>query len=133
MSKAIIYLRSATGNPEQIRQQEAYCRSYLRERDLAHAGTIIEAGHSQEGLTDVIDTASKNGATEIVVTDLSRLGRQPQVSMRNLDAFEAAGLTIHTASGTLDGPALYESIEAMMYQFAFDGDRHSHGDTKPGD
>lgn len=45
MSTAIIYLRSATGNPEQIRQQVAYCRSYLRERDLAHVGTITEPGH----------------------------------------------------------------------------------------
>lgn len=78
MTKAIIYLRSATGNRDQVRQQAADCRAYLRERDLVDVGTVADTGRPQNGLTTLIDTAVKAGATEVVVTDISRLGRRPQ-------------------------------------------------------
>src|SRR5699024_1729186 len=40
MTKAIIYVRSATQNPAGLRRQETACRAYLRERDLVDAGTL---------------------------------------------------------------------------------------------
>ncbi|WP_165000975.1 recombinase family protein [Rothia uropygioeca] len=94
MTKAILYLRSATGNREQIQQQQAHCREYLAERGLTEAGTITDTGHPQEGFTNLLDTALKATATEVVVTDLSRLGRKPLASMKNFDALDRAGLTI---------------------------------------
>lgn len=118
MTKAIIYLRSATGNDEQIRQQQAHCREYLTERDLTDAGTITDTGHPQEGLTNLLDAAANTGATEVVVTDLARLGRKPLASMQNFDALDQAGLTIHVASGTLSGPMVDECTRDMAYLFA---------------
>lgn len=118
MTTAIIYLRSATGNREQIRQQEIYCREYLAERGLTEAGTITDTGHPQEGLTSLLDAAAKTAATEVVVTDLSRLGRKPLASMQNFDALDEAGLTIHVAAGTLSGPMVDECTRDMAYLFA---------------
>ena len=118
MTTAIIYLRSATGNREQIRQQEIYCREYLAERGLTEAGTITDTGHPQEGLTSLLDAAAKTAATEVVVTDLSRLGRKPLASMQNFDALDEAGLTIHVAAGTLSGPMGDECTRDMAYLFA---------------
>lgn len=118
MTKAIIYLRSATGNREQIRQQEIYCREYLAERDLTEAGTITDTGHPQEGLTNLLDAATRSAATEVVVTDLARLGRKPLASMQNFEALDQAGLTIHVAAGTLSGPMVDECTRDMAYLFA---------------
>lgn len=75
MTKAILYLRSATGHREQIDRHEEACREYLQDRGLFDAGTFTESRQPQGGLVDLIDMATKAGATEIVVADLSRLGR----------------------------------------------------------
>src|SRR5699024_10612343 len=75
-------------------------------------------GQPHVGLTDLIDTATKAGITEVVVADLSRLGGRPQASMRNLNALKGAGLTLHAATGTLSGPVLEECIAATMFEFA---------------
>lgn len=84
-TKAIIYLRSSTGNRDQIRRRETHCREYLDERDLTDAGTITDTGHPQEGLTNLLDPAAAAGTTEVVVSDLIRLGRKPLDSMRHFD------------------------------------------------
>lgn len=133
MTKAVIYLRSATGNRDQVRQQEADCRAYLRERDLVDVGTVTDTSHPQDGLTTLIDTAVKAGATEVVVTDISRLGRRPLAATRNFDALDEAGLTLHAASGTLSGPVLDECTRDMMYKFTVADARRVHGDTESGD
>ncbi|MBU8577652.1 hypothetical protein [Brevibacterium luteolum] len=44
MTKAILYLRSATGNREQTDRQEETCREYLQERGLFDPGTFTESG-----------------------------------------------------------------------------------------
>lgn len=118
MTKAIIYLRSATGNQEQIRQQQAHCREYLAERDLTEAGTITDTGHPQEGLTNLLEATTNAAATEVVVTDLARLGRKPLASMQNFEALDEAGLTIHVAAGTLSGPMVDQCTRDMAYLFA---------------
>ncbi|EWT07160.1 hypothetical protein N864_10940 [Intrasporangium chromatireducens Q5-1] len=105
MTKAILYLRSATGSREQTDRQEDTYREYLQERGLFDAGTFTESGQPHDRLTDLIDTATKAGITEVVVADLSRLGSRPQASMRNLNALKGAGLTLHAATGTLSGPS----------------------------
>ena len=133
MTNAIIYLRSATGNRKHLRRQEADCREYLRERDLADAGTVTDTGHPQDGLVNLIDAAAKAGATEIVVADLSRLGRKPLTSMQNFDALDEAGLTIHVAVGTLTGPVVDECTRDMMYLFASDDAERIHGRREPSD
>jgi DNA invertase Pin-like site-specific DNA recombinase len=132
MTKAIIYLRSATGNRKQTRQQEADCREYLRERDLTDACTITDTGHPQDGLAHLIDAATKTGATEVVVADLSRLGRKPPTSMQNFDALDDAGLTIHVASGALTGPVADECTRDMVYLFAAEDAQRLHGRREPG-
>lgn len=118
MSKAVIYLRSATGNGQQTRRQEQFCREYLDERDLTDAGTVTDSGCSQPGLTRLLDAAARTGATEVVVTDLSRLGRTPLANMDNFDALEEAGLTIHVAGGIVSGPIVDACTRDMIYEFA---------------
>ena len=131
MTKAIIYVRSATRNREQIRQQQALCREYLAERDLTEAGTFTDTGHPQEGLTNLLDAAADAAATEVVVTDLSRLGRKPLVSMQNFDALDEAGLTIHVAVGTLSGPMIDECTRDMAYLFAAEDTQRLHDEDDP--
>lgn len=131
MSKAVVYLRSATGNQKQIARQRAHCRSYLRERDLAHVETITDFGHPTPGLSNLLDAAARTGATEVVVSELSRLGRTPLAYMNNFDAIEEAGLTIHVAGGTLSGPVSDECTRDMMYEFAtIDAQRLGYDDTQ---
>lgn len=117
MRKAVIYLRSATGNGQQTRRQEQFCREYLDERDLTDAGTVTDSGRPQPDLTRLLDAAAQTGATEVVVADLFRLGSTPTGGMRNFDTLQAAGLTIHVAAGTLSGPVLDDCVRHMMFQF----------------
>lgn len=130
MTKAIIYLRSATGNSAQVDAQRRSCRDYLAERDLHDAGVVTDNGHPAPGLPALLDAAASTGATEVVVSDLSRLGRRPLVNMRNFDALEEAGLTIHVADGTMSGPVLDECIRDMMYEFAAADAPRIHGDDE---
>lgn len=118
MTAAIIYLRSATGNPRQLCRQKRLCRDYLRERDLTEAGVITDHGLPAPGLTPLIDAAASNGATEVVVAELSRLGRTPLANMDNFDALEEAGLTIHVADGIISGPIVDACTRDMIYEFA---------------
>ncbi|SIK10948.1 Resolvase, N terminal domain [Mycobacteroides abscessus subsp. abscessus] len=128
---AVIYLRSASGNREQTTWQEADCREYLRERDLTEAGVITDTGHPGPGLAKLLDAAANGEVTDVVVSDLSRLGRTPLAHMRTFDALNHAGVTIHVASGTLSGPVLDDCIRGMMYEFAtVDAQRPGCDDTQ---
>ncbi|OLT41335.1 hypothetical protein BJF85_23925 [Saccharomonospora sp. CUA-673] len=131
MTRALIYLRSATGNQAQTQRQEADCRAYLRERDLLDVGTVTDIAHPQDEFTTLIDTAAKTGATEVVVTDLSRLGRKSPAATRNFDALDDAGLTIHVANGTLSGSMADECTRDMAYLFAAEDAQRLHDDTEP--
>lgn len=133
MNKAVIYLRSATGNPAQVRRQDRLCCDYLAERDLTDAGVVTDHGHPAPGLTALLAAAASSGSTEIVVSDLSRLGRTPLTNIRNFDALEEAGLTIHVADGTMSGPVVDKGIRVMMCEFAAAEADRMHGDTEPGD
>lgn len=128
MTAATIYLRSATGNPRRLRRQKQLCRDYLRERELTEAGVITDHGHPAPGLTPLIDAAASNGATEVVVADLSRLGRTPLANMDNFDVLEEAGLTIHVAGGIVSGAIVDACTRDMIYEFTTaDAHRLRHG------
>ena len=92
MTKAIIYVRSAPQNPAGLHRKEADCREYVSERDLVYAETLAQTVRPDEQLLALISTAAEVGATEIIVTDLTRLGRKPSVVRQNLGALDHAGL-----------------------------------------
>ncbi|MFX4273306.1 recombinase family protein [Pseudarthrobacter sp. J1738] len=118
MSNAIIYARSAGSSAQQVQQQRKLCRSYLREVGLTEVGFVSEYGHPGPGLSDVLSTAASNGATEVVVCDLSRLGRTPLANLKNSNLLEEAGLTIHVAAGIVSGPVTDDDIRDKMLLFA---------------
>jgi len=127
MTKAIIYVRSATQNPAGLRRQETACRAYLRERDLVDAGTLAQTGRPDEQLLVLASAAVEVGATEVVVSDLTRLGRKPSIVREHLDALDQAGLTTHVADGTLSGPLGDECTQDMAVFFALEDTPHRDG------
>lgn len=129
MTKAIIYVRSATQNPAGLRRQEADCRAYMRERDLADAGTLAQTGRPDEQLLALASAAGEVGAIEVVISDLARLGRKPSIVRDNLDALDQAGLTIHVADGTLSGPLGDECMQDTAIFFALEDTPCSEGET----
>lgn len=118
MDNAVIYARSAGNSEQQVQRQRKLCRSYLREVGLTEVGFVAEYGHPEPGLPAVVEAAASHGATEVVVCDLSRLGRTPLVNLKNSDALEAAGLTIHVAAGIVSGPVTDYDIRDKMLLFA---------------
>lgn len=118
MDNAIIYARSAGSSEQQVKRQRKLCRSYLREVGLTEVGFVAEYGYPGPGLTEVVNAAASNGATEVVICDLSRLGRTPLVNLKNSSLLEEAGLTIHVAAGIVSGPVTDDDIRDKMLLFA---------------
>lgn len=118
MSNAIIYARSAGSSAQQVQRQRKLCRSYLREVGLTEVGFVSEYGRPGPGLSAVVNAAAGKGATEVVVCDLSRLGRTPLVNLKNSNLLEEAGLTIHVAAGIVSGPVTDDDTRDRMCLFA---------------
>lgn len=124
----MLYARSAGSSEQQVKRQRKLCRSYLREVGLTEVGFVAEYGHPGPGLSEVVSTAARNVATEVVVCDLSRLGRTPLVNLKNSAALEEAGLTIHVAAGIVSGPVTDDDIRDKMLLFAETDLRTLYGD-----
>ncbi len=77
MTKAVLYLRSATGSEAQTNQQAEDCREYLHERGLTEDGVFTDAGHTGPGLAQLLDQAAKGEVTDVIVAEIWRLGRAP--------------------------------------------------------
>lgn len=118
MSNAIIYAHSAGSSAQQVQRQRKLCRSYLREVGLTEVGFVSEYGHPGPGLSNVVNAAVSNGATEVVVCDLSRLGRTPLANLKNSNLLEEAGLTIHVAAGIVSGPVVDDDTRDRTCLFA---------------
>lgn len=127
MSKIVIYARSASENPMHIRQQERVCREYFEEIGATDAGSVTAYGRASTGIPQLIDCAAEHGAADIVVTDLARLGRNPDTVIEDCGLLDDAGLTVHVANGMLSGPITDHDLRYMMLKFtAFDADRTKH-------
>ncbi|SMX77996.1 Resolvase, N terminal domain [Brevibacterium aurantiacum] len=118
MDNAIIYARSAGNSEQQVKRQRKLCRSYLREVGLTEVGFVAEYGHPGRGLSVVVNAAASKGATEVIICDLSRLGRTSLVNLKNSNLLEEAGLTIHVAAGIVSGPVTDDDIRDKMLLFA---------------
>lgn len=118
MTKAVIYLRSATANQEQTDRQEARCRGYLRERGLSATHSYRDYGHPGPALAELLDAASKGEVTDVAITSLDRLGRRFTENLDNFTALEQAGVTIHTAEGIITGPIGDDCARSFLYKFA---------------
>lgn len=118
MTKAVIYLRSATANQEQTDRQEASCRSYLRERGLRASRTFRDDGHPGPALAQLLDAAANGEVTDVAIAGLDRLGRRFTENLDNVTALELAGVTIHTAAGIIAGPISDSCVRSMLYKIA---------------
>lgn len=72
-------------------------------------------GQPAPGLSVLLTAAASSGATEVVVSGLSRLGRAPQANMHNSDAHDEADLTIHVANSTVSTPVSDECGRDMAH------------------
>lgn len=118
MTKAVIYLRSATASREQTGRQEARCRAYLRERGLTATRAYRDDGHPGPALTELLDAASKGEITDVAIASLDRLGRRFTQNLDNFTSLEQAGVTIHTADGIITGPLSDDCVRSFLYTFA---------------
>lgn len=118
MTKAVIYLRSATGNQEQSDWQEADCRAYLRGHGLSATHTFRDDGHPGSALAELLDAASKGEVTDVAITSLDRLGRRFIENLDNFTSLEQAGVTIHTAEGIITGLIGDDCVRSFLYKFA---------------
>lgn len=133
MTRAIIYLRSATGNCAQTSRQEADCQDYLRERDLTEAGIYTDDGKSGPALAQLIAAATTAGITDVVVSELSRLGRERSINLSNFEALDDAGITVHAATGTITGPIGEYGIRDFLYTYLESGDDARQEHTRSND
>jgi len=139
VTKAVLYLRSATDSEAQTNQQAEDCREYLHERGLTEDGVFTDAGHTGPGLAQLLDPAAKGEVTDVIVAEIWRLGRAPVANLRTGDALDRAGVTVHVATGILTGPVLDDCVRGSMYELSIadarriDGDAETEKDDPPFD
>lgn len=139
MTQAIVYVRSATGSESQTNEQARDCREYLRERDLTVSDIVTDSGHPGPGFAQLLDRAAQGEVTDVVVSEIWRLGRTPLANLRNVEALDRAGVTVHVATGILTGPILDDCVRGSMYALSIadaeriDGDDETDEDDPPFD
>ncbi|GAA1813721.1 MULTISPECIES: recombinase family protein [Brevibacterium] len=114
---ALVYRRSATGNPRGLRRQAAACRRYADEHGLTITHTFTDIGHPDAGLRAVLDAAERGETSAIVITDLARLGRIPTDHLNITQRLQQADTEIHVAEGNGSYPQ-GESILGVMLAYA---------------
>ena len=114
---ALVYRRSATGNPRGLRRQTAACRRYADEHGLTITHTFTDIGHPDAGLRAMLDAAERGETSAIVITDLARLGRIPTDHLNTMQRLQHADTEVHVVEGNGSYPP-GESILGVMLAYA---------------
>lgn len=93
----VIYGRSAVPNENWLAEQETVCREYAAEHGPTITGSYYDIGRTGDGLASVLDVAQQKSVSEVIVTDLARLGRQVDDHIATHQQLHDAGVTIHVA------------------------------------
>lgn len=92
---AVTYRRSATENQGWLDDQEAGCRRYADEHGLTITRVFTDIGRSHAGIDHLIATAEEGGVTDLIVTDLARLGFRIADHLAVVQRLHDAGIDIH--------------------------------------
>lgn len=113
MKKAAIYIRSASirGNDVNLSNQRAHAEAFAAARGWTVVNVFTDAGHSanrvdRPGLTALLAEARSGAFEVLVVEDLQRLARNPEVLAEILETTATAGVVVKAVSGTDHVPAL---------------------------
>ncbi|MCB1350390.1 MAG: recombinase family protein [Maritimibacter sp.] len=111
MTKAAIYLRTASteGHNVNLPDQRASAEAFAAARGWSIVATFCDAGFSanriaRPGLNAMLAAARSGAFDVLVVEDLHRLARQPEMLAVMLRTICNAGVEVVVTSGSIHGP-----------------------------
>jgi DNA invertase Pin-like site-specific DNA recombinase len=118
--RPIIYLRSATGGREALREQEHDVRAELESAGIAtrlmhtYSDFNTPGVHVGTALSCLLHEASLNRVGIVIVRDLSRFGRTAQMALRVMQSLEDGGASILVLSEILAERGLQERLRRAL-------------------
>lgn len=102
--KAVTYRYSAAEEPTWMDQQEVDCRRYDDKHGLTVTEVFIDVGLSRHGLHHMLDAAAREDVTELIVTDLARLGSKYADHVTVVQQLHDDGVDIHVTKERTSAP-----------------------------
>lgn len=118
-----IYTRIAQPNRAAQSEQAEDCRRYAHDHRLTVDAAFHDAGRPRDGLAQMLDAAVQGQFTDLVVTNVARLGVVLSDNIHVLEQLDQAGITVHTVDGNAVPSASEYAIKAMLAYAAADDER----------